>query len=64
MRLTDELKEARVKIETAMGEQSRHDDARCASAGKRHMLQAAAYDVATREITHPGDQEPAPTADQ
>jgi hypothetical protein len=64
MRLTDELRDAREKIEMAMSEQSRHDEARCASAGKRHMLQRASYEVATEEITHPGDQEPAPEADE
>lgn len=38
MALSDELKVARVKVEQAMNEQSRRDDARCANAGKRYGL--------------------------
>jgi hypothetical protein len=32
------LKQARVKVEQAMNEQSRRDDARCAGAGKKYTL--------------------------
>lgn len=49
MRLTDELKDARRKIETAMYEQSVRDEVRCAGAGARYGLDA-------EKITHSGDQ--------
>jgi len=38
MRLTDELKEARTKVERAMYEQSLRDEVRCAGAGARYGL--------------------------
>jgi hypothetical protein len=48
MRLTDELKDARRKIETAMYEQSQRDDARASAAGARYGLDQP-------KITHTGD---------